>query len=206
MNERASGRRPAAGTSGVGAREFFRRLTEGHPVLSGLAALAAVAVVIGLFLALGALTGSRVAGVGGVDSAQDSTEGASMYLPDPSPSAGDDPSPPGTGNGQAAPEERASEEPSAPVEPVGPRIVLAASTRSAASGQRVDLTGTFTGRGSPVVQFQRFEAGRWVDFPVSTRVQGGRFATYVTLGRPGPNRLRVVGPGLKSNPVVVVVR
>jgi hypothetical protein len=40
---------------------------------------------------------------------------------------------------------------------------------------------------------QRFE-GTWVDFPVTTNVSGGRFATYVTTSRTGQNRFRVLDP------------
>jgi len=54
---------------------------------------------------------------------------------------------------------------------------------------------------------QRFEGGGWTDFPVSARVSGGQFNTYITTSRSGATRFRVFDPaaGKPSNPVRVQI-
>jgi hypothetical protein len=55
----------------------------------------------------------------------------------------------------------------------------------------------------------REEDGSWLSFPLPIAVdESGRYETYVELGRPGTNRLRVVDPasGTTSNVVTVDVR
>ena len=74
--------------------------------------------------------------------------------------------------------------------------------------QEIYLTGVYpTGEGA-VVQVQRLEDGKWVDFPVDASVSGQTFSTYVQTAHLGINKFRVrdtSGPGL-SNQVRVTVR
>ena len=57
------------------------------------------------------------------------------------------------------------------------------------------------------LQVQRFEGGGWTDFPVSARVSGGQFNTYITTSRSGATRFRVFdqAAGKPSNPVRVQI-
>ena len=69
------------------------------------------------------------------------------------------------------------------------------------------LTGVYPGGEGAVVQVQRFESGKWVDFPVDASVSGETFSTYVQTARTGVNRFRVrdtSGPDV-SNEVRVTV-
>lgn len=86
-------------------------------------------------------------------------------------------------------------------------IKLSATPLIAKSMERVNLTGTYGGRDNVGLEVQRWEAGGWVDFGVTTTVRVGTFATYVMTGRRGDNRFRVYDPQANngSNPVVITV-
>ena len=87
-------------------------------------------------------------------------------------------------------------------------ITLTASPRQAASYQRVNLTGSYPGHDGAVLQVQRRVGnGAWSDFPTSTHVSGGRFATYIQTGMAGVNRFRVVdkATGKASNVASVTI-
>src|SRR3954454_4348692 len=60
---------------------------EGHPVISGLAALVGVGVVVGLLVSGGALAASSMLGLGGGDKGGTASSHQSMYLPKPSDTA-----------------------------------------------------------------------------------------------------------------------
>ena len=175
--------------------------THERPVLTGLIALVAVAAVIGLIGGLVALFGTKVLGLDG-DSAttrSDASSGSSLYLPEPTITSSAPPTDPG------AP---AATEPveSVPSEPDS-EIALSVGQQSVAAMQQIDLTGTYpTGEGA-ILQVQRLEAGKWVDFPVTMSVGNETFATYVLTGRTGENRFRVIDTDkdLFSNEVVVTV-
>ena len=56
---------------------------------------------------------------------------------------------------------------------------------------------------------QRWEGGKWLDFPVPTKTdQSGQFITQAEFGQPGRYRLRVLDPdsGVTSKPFVVVIK
>ena len=75
-----------------------------------------------------------------------------------------------------------------------PAIRLTAAPVQASVFERVTLAGRYPNAGPVTLQVQRREFGSWVDFPTSATVSAGRFQTYVQLGRPGRNSLRVVDP------------
>jgi hypothetical protein len=173
---------------------------QAHPILWGLLAMVIVAAVVGGFLALGALAASRVLGVGGSDSGAGATAGASMYLPEPEatavPESSDAPSS----------DEPSGPSSSAPAKPANP-IRLAAAPRSVGSFERINLTGTYPGGNGAILQVQRKEDGRWVEFSVTAGVNGESFATYVQTSRVGENRFRMLDTDSKkvSNAVTVTV-
>lgn len=173
--------------------------TEQRPVLSGLIALAAVAVVVGLLGGLVMLVGVKALGLDGEEVAIGGSGGPSntLYLPSPPDTETSEPS---------APETEPEPEESAPATPEQP-ITLSASQTSVAPMQQVDLTGTYpTGEGA-ILQVQRLDNGNWTDFPVTVSVTGNTFATYVQTSRPGENKFRVIDNDTQtpSNEIVVTV-
>jgi hypothetical protein len=83
------------------------------------------------------------------------------------------------------------------------------SPDSARPFQSVRIQGTYHGGADTFLRVQRWEAGKWLDFPVPTKTdQSGRFTAYVELGQPGRHQLRVLDPdsGVRSNPFVLVIK
>lgn len=174
--------------------------TEERPILSGLLALVAVAVVVGLLGGLAMLIGVKALGIGGDAAASDgSTPTNSLYLPDPTDTGVITPTnPPSAETGAAEPTESATPQ---------TQISLSASQVSVAAMQQIDLTGTYTGGEGAILQVQRLENGQWSDFPVTVSVSGQTFTTYVQTSRPGPNKFRMIDTDtqLTSNEVSVTV-
>ena len=174
--------------------------TEKRPVLTGLLALVAVALVIGVLGGVGVLLAVNATGIGESSTASDdSSTSGGFYLPKPS-ETGD--------TGIPAPEEAVDPGTEAPEseEPASP-ISLTAAQMSVSPMQQIDLTGTYAGGEGAILQVQRFESGGWSDFPVTMSVSGGTFATYVQTGRVGANKFRVVDTDTQvaSNELTVTV-
>jgi hypothetical protein len=162
-------------------------------LLVAVAALLVVALMIGgvvSALALGAVK------VTGIDQSQPSASARpSLYMPAGEPTTRLEEYPEADGEpeatGSASPSASASASPR-PRKKVR-AISLQASPAQVSAGERINLTGVYRGVAVARLQVQRFE-GTWVDFPVTTNVSGGRFATYVTTSRTGQNRFRVLDP------------
>ncbi len=170
-----------------------------RPVLSGLIALVAVAMVIGVIGGLAILVASKVVGVDGDATSTDdsATSGSTLFLPEPTITSE-----------TVTPEQGAS--------PTGPApsttesasgISLSAAQQSVSAMQQIDLTGTYAGGEGAILQVQRFEGGEWSDFPVTMSVTNQTFATYVQTSQAGRNRFRVIDTDkdVVSNEVVVKV-
>lgn len=173
---------------------------QAHPIVWGLLAMVVVGAVLGAFIGLGALAASRVL-VGGNGSSTGATAGASMYLPEPSVSEAAESSPPASSDAPSSPSSSAP--PSKPANPIN----LVAAPRNVGSFGRINLTGTYPGGNGAILQVQRREDGRWVEFSVTASVNGDSFATYVQTSRTGENRFRMMDTDSKkvSNPVIVTV-
>jgi hypothetical protein len=193
--------------------EFDKR-----PVLGGLAALVAVAVVVGLVAGLAALVGTRVLGLDGDAEASSGggggapTNGETLYLPRPSETeAPQDPLVTLQPGDEESSEEEAESEEDEEQEPEKDRerkqISLSAGQTSVSPMERIDLTGTYQGGEGAVLQVQRFEGGTWTDFPVTVSVSNATFATYVQTGQAGEVRFRVLDTDTEkaSNPVTVSI-
>jgi hypothetical protein len=179
------------------------RQDDGHPVLTGLAALVGVAVVVGLLVSGAALAASSVLGLGDEKASSDATASASMYLPRPSDTV------PATGPAMtlAPGDPTPTETTSAPAEPEFP-ITLSAAEATVSPMQEIRLTGTYPTGEDRVVQVQRLEDGQWVDFStVDAVVSNGAFSTYVLTARSGENTFRVADTDsdVVSNEVAVQV-
>jgi hypothetical protein len=75
--------------------------------------------------------------------------------------------------------------------------------------EAVPIQGTYRGGAGTFLRLQRWEDGKWLDFPLPTKAdQSGHFTTYVELGQPGRYRLRMLDPnsGGTSKPIVVVIK
>ena len=177
---------------------------EGHPIVSGLVALVGVGVVVGLLVSGGALAASSLLGLNGDDDGGTASSQQSMYLPKPSDtlvSSGPqitlqpgEQTPSGTESSSSA----------------APEFAISLSSASTQVGpmDEIYLTGVYPGGEGAVVQVQRFESGKWEDFPVDASVSGETFSTYVQTAQLGVNRFRVrdtSGPAV-SNEVKVKIR
>ena len=80
---------------------------------------------------------------------------------------------------------------------------------SARPFEAVRIQGTYRSGADTFLRVQRWEGGRWLDFPLPTKTdQSGQFTTHVEFGQPGRYRLRVVDPdsGVTSTPFVLVIK
>ena len=87
-------------------------------------------------------------------------------------------------------------------------IQLEDLSASARPFEAVRIQGTYRGGVGTFVRVQRWEGGKWLDFPLPTKTdQSGQFITQAEFGRPGRYWLRVVDPdsGVASKPFVVVI-
>jgi len=166
--------------------------------------LVAVGALLGSVVALISIKAADLVGLD--DSAQTST-----------PSAGRWSKPSGTGPSTAEPSDDTATTSSAPPSTTEPEqtrepkpdksITLVATPETVSTYQPITLTGTFPGGAGQTLQVQRWEGGRWVDFPTSATVNGKTYETYVETGRSGKNkfRMKVSGGDKASNTVVVQV-
>ena len=156
---------------------------------SGLLAVAAItlaALLIGAFF-----IASR--GVGGVTAQPNVTVTATATMPVSKAPSERSNEPTDTGSGSAAEETIQLED-------------LAASARPF---EAVRIQGTYRGGAGSFVRVQRWEGGKWLDFPLPTKTdQSGQFITQAEFGQPGSYRLRVLDPdsGVASEPFVVVIK
>ena len=88
-------------------------------------------------------------------------------------------------------------------------ILVEDLTASARPFETVPIQGTYRGGADTFLRVQRWEGGKWLDFPLPTKTdQSGQFTTYVELGEPGLYRLRMRDPdsGVTSEPFVLVIK
>jgi hypothetical protein len=79
---------------------------------------------------------------------------------------------------------------------------------SARPFEAVRIQGRYHGGADTFLRVQRWEAGKWLAFPVPTKTdQSGQFTTRVEFGQPGRYQLRVLDPnsGVTSKTLVLVI-
>ena len=173
-------------------------------LLVGLGALVAISLLVGTVVGAMALGAAKLTGI---DSAGGGpTQEPSLVIPTGEPSTSPDAFPDPPSANDPTPTETATPKPPKPTKKPRP-LSLQAFPRSVSPGERINLTGVYPGGEGATLQVQRFENG-WTDFPVSARVSGGTFTTYVLTSRTGESRWRVqdTGSGRASNPVRVTIR
>lgn len=194
-----------------------QRSPEDRPVVTGIVALVAVALGVGLILAVVALVGTKVLGIDGSDGSTtaDSSGGQSMYLPTPAETTDDggplitlateDTDEP-TVSEEATEESEPTEATSSPTAEDG-KISLQAQQTTVATGDRIYFGGTYPGGEGAILWVQRWEGGSWEDFPASVGVTNGTFNSYLFTGVTGVNRFRVIDreTGTVSNAIRVTV-
>ena len=182
-----------------------------NPVVTGLVALVAVSLAVGLVLAGVALVGSRVLGL---SDDSDGSAGASRHesaiIPLPSHTKGTGPqvtldtdAPATEGNGSGPGGETSETKKPKPKK----AITLQAGQTSVGNFQRIDLSGVYPGGEGAILQVQRFENGAWADFDATIPVSNETFTTYVQSAMVGVNKFRVIdnSTGDASNPITVTV-
>lgn len=161
-------------------------------LLTALAAMAGVAVIVGLAVGGVAVVVFHYAGV---DGSAASAEGApqSLFIPkyQPTKSAGGD-------DGLHLPSYSASptpsfgtELPSATPSPRQNRITLFVAPQRVSAGERINFNGVYGAGEGKALQVQRLESGQWTDFPVNATVRGGVFDTWIQTSRTGRAVFRV---------------
>ena len=176
---------------------------EGHPVISGLAALVGVGVVVGILVSGGALAATSLLGLNSGDDDGTASSQQSMYLPKPSDTAQE--------SGPQITLQPGEETPSGPTSSDAvPEFAISLSAAATEVGpmEEIYLTGVYPGGEGAVVQVQRFENDKWEDFPVDASVSGETFSTYVQTAKLGVNKFRVrdtSGPDV-SNEVTVKIQ
>jgi hypothetical protein len=165
------------------------------------AAMAGVALVVGLAIGAALVGAVRFSGLASAGSSSAASQ-PSLYMPKYQPTRT-----PSTVAAQssATPTESLAPTPTSP--PQTGTIKLFAAPQRVAPGGRINLNGVYVDGEGVALQIQRKEPGGWADFPVKTTVQGGSFNTWITTSHTGRNVLRVydVQANRASNVVTVTV-
>jgi hypothetical protein len=168
--------------------------------------------VIGAIASVIALGAAKLTGL---DSAKSTaTAKPSLYIPSGKPTVGLDPYPAPSGvrtkakrhaGGSGGSGTGSSDSPDSQ-RPQKKGITMQLFPQQVRSGQRINITGVYPGGEGATLQVQRLEHGSWSNFPVTTTVSGGQFATYITTSHTGPQRFRVTDKASHRRSNVVSVR
>jgi hypothetical protein len=165
-------------------------------LLIGVVMLLIVAGLIGVVVAVAGLKAANLAGIGDTKQTTRSTE--RLHIPRNVASSTPGPS---TSSSTPAPATHTSKPPQH-------LITLEVTPSSVGSFEHINLSGSYRAPDGTRLQVQRKENGVWTDFPVTTSVSAGTFATYVQTSHTGLNLFRVSdgASGRTSNVVKVTVR
>lgn len=189
-----------------------------RPVVNGLVALVAVGLGVGLILALVALLGSNLLGLGDTEgsASDDRSIGETLYLPSPAETTGssgpritlatEDPDEDDGGDSDESAEPEEPEE-SDSESPDPKKISLQAVNSKVSAGERIYFSGVYPAGEGAILWVQRWQDGAWADFPASVGVTNGTFSSYLFTGVSGVNRFRVVNrdDGTVSNEIRIQV-
>lgn len=180
-----------------------------HPIFAGLIALVTVAVAVGLILGVVVLVATRILGVDGGDSSNAADDGASLYLPSPSPTeTATGPSVTLSSEPTQSADSSGGPTSAKPAKKPARQITLQASAPQVSPMQTFTISGNYpTGEGS-LMRLQRKVNGAWQDFGIpDVAVTGGQFSTTVQTGRAGVQKFRMkdMDHSVTSNVVSVTV-
>lgn len=172
--------------------------SEDKPVVNGLVALVAVAVVVGILAGVGALAGTKVLGFGGSSGGSGATAAEdSLYLPDPQKTS-KNPNPLVTlqsDDDDAADSSKSPKSKDKGEKEKKPKreITLSAASSTASPGQDFYLSGTYPkGEGAVLDVEIRVNGEDWSEFPVDVNVSNESFTTYVNTSKTGSVQWRLV--------------
>ena len=165
-------------------------------LLIGVIMLLIVGGLIGVVVAVAGLKAANLAGIGDTKQPTRSTE--RLHIPRNVASSTPGPS---ASSSTPAPATHTSKPPQH-------LITLEVTPSSVGSFEHINLSGSYRAPDGTRLQVQRKENGVWTDFPVTTSVSAGTFATYVQTSHTGLNLFRVSdgASGRTSNVVKVTVR
>ncbi|MGH3444235.1 MAG: hypothetical protein ACRDPB_02555 [Nocardioidaceae bacterium] len=177
------------------------------PVVLG--GLLVVALLVGAVIAVIGLSVAKLTGV--VSAAAGPTAQSSLYVPTARPTTRPQvyPFPSSSlsskGSASAEPSATSSPTPSSTHTKRPAPISLQAYPLQVSPGARIHLTGVYSAGEGVVLQVQELTSGPWADFPVTARVSGGVFTTYVITSHTGPTKFRMLdkATGKSSGPVAV---
>lgn len=156
-------------------------------LLTALAAMAGVALLVGLAVGGAAVSVVNVAGVGSSDAGSGGDGEESLFIPRYKPTETVEadlglPSP-STSESKDKPKKKAP--------PPEDEVTLFVAPQSVGPGDRINMNGVYADGEGVALQVQRKEGGAWVDFPVTATVQGGAFTTWIQTSRTGEQLFRV---------------
>jgi hypothetical protein len=170
---------------------------EENPIASGLIALVAVAVVVGLLAGIAALAGTRLLGLGGDGSGGSGEAGAgdSLYMPPVVPTTQESAPlvtlPASETESETATETASETVTETPTEEES-TISLSAGSNEVAAGEELRLSGLYReGEGAVLDIFYNVNNGGWEEFPLDVNVSGGIFEVYVQTWKDGTINWRV---------------
>jgi hypothetical protein len=86
-------------------------------------------------------------------------------------------------------------------------LTLSASPKSVPSYGKINLSGVYAGHDGATLQVQRaVGTGAWSDFPTTTAVTDGAYATYIQTSMVGVNHIRMLDKATGTMSNVVTVR
>ena len=178
----------------------------GRTLLFAVAAMAGVALLVGLAIGGVVLAAVGTSDVGEEQVAADKAP-QTMVIPKYSPtkSADDEWDLPSVAP-SATPEVDLGDAGQAK-EGRGDRITLFVAPQRVRPGERINFNGVYRDGEGATLQIQRRENGTWTDFPVSATVRGGSFSTWIQTSRTGGAQFRVFDPAIEraSNVVRITI-
>lgn len=172
-------------------------------LLVALAAMAGVAVLVGLAIGGAVVTVMNVAGIGAAEGKSRAGSQETLYIPRYKPTRTVE-------SDLGLPEPSPTEPTPSPSESASPRtdrIKLFVAPQSVGPGERINFNGVYVDGEGVALQVQRKEGDVWVDFPVTATVRGGVFSTWIQTTRTGesPFRMFDATANRASNVVIVTI-
>jgi hypothetical protein len=168
-------------------------------LLIGLSVLLAIGLLVGGIIAVIAVKAADYVGLGGTPG--NSTSGPNPILP----TTGDATHTAGPPTRTPASTTQTTTHPTA--HQPRPAFSLVARPTAVASFGKINLTGRYPGHDGTTLQVQRsIGKGPWEDFPTTTAVSGGTFATYIQTSMVGVNHIRMLDKATGKTSSTVTVR
>ena len=157
-------------------------------LLTALAAMAGVAVLVGLAVGGAAVSVVNFAGVGSSGGGSGGGGEESLFIPRYKPTETVEAD---LGLPSPSKSEKKDRKPKKEPSPRTDQVKLFVAPQSVGPGDRINFNGVYVDGDGVALQVQRKENGTWVDFPVTATVQGGAFTTWIQTTRTGEQLFRM---------------